>query len=194
MTGFSENRHWPADLLLKAASIRFVVFDIDGVMTDGRLYRDDAGNEIKAFHSRDGLGLKGLMRHGFIVAALTARTSRLVTARMAELGIEHVKQGRHDKRQALAELLRETGFSAEQTAYMGDDLVDWPAMVQTRLKLCPGDADGWILQHVDYATCAHGGRGAAREACELLLAAAGKLDAWRAEFEAINNSSADNAA
>lgn len=177
-----SNRH--EALLLKARPVRLIVFDIDGVMTDGRLYRDDAGNEIKAFHSRDGLGLKALMKHGFTVAALTARRSKLVEARMAELGIEHVLQGREDKGVALTELLERTGFSVEQTAYMGDDLVDWPAMSQAALKLCPGDADGWIRSRVDYATRAHGGRGAVREACELLLAAAGKLQAWRASFGA----------
>lgn len=171
-------------LLLKARPVRLVVFDIDGVMTDGRLYRDDAGNEIKAFHSRDGLGLKGLMKHGFTVAALTARRSKLVEARMAELGIEHVLQGREDKGVALSELLEQTGFSTAQTAYMGDDLVDWPAMSQAALKICPGDADGWIRSRVDYITQAHGGRGAVREACELLLAAGGKLQVWRASFGA----------
>ena len=184
MSDFSDTEYWQPELLEKAAAIRLVVFDVDGVMTDGRLYRDDTGQEIKAFHSRDGLGMKGLMRHGFTVATLTARSSKLVEARMAELGIQYVKQGRHDKREALAELLQETGISAEHTAYMGDDLVDWPAMSEAQLKLSPGDADSWIRQHVDYATRAYGGRGAVREACELLLAASHKLTTWRAAFGA----------
>ena len=184
MTDISTPSDQYEALLLQARPVRLVIFDIDGVMTDGRLYRDDAGHEIKAFHSRDGLGLKGLMKHGFTVAALTARNSKLVELRMAELGIEHVQQGREDKGAALTELLENTGFSTDQTAYMGDDLVDWPAMSQVALKLCPGDADGWIRSRADYATRAHGGRGAVREACELLLAAAGKLQAWRASFGA----------
>lgn len=173
---------WPAALLEHCAGIRAVVFDIDGVMTDGSLYRDDGGQEIKAFHARDGLGIKALMRFGFTVAALTARRSRLVEERMHELGITHLVQGREDKGAAFAEVLEQTGFSAEQTAYMGDDLVDWPALRQAGLKLCPGDADVWILERVDHATQAAGGRGAVREAAELLLAGHGVLDQWRESF------------
>lgn len=171
-----------SDVKKTAARIRLVVFDIDGVMTDGRLYRDDAGNEIKAFYSRDGLGLKALMNNGLTVAALTARESRLVRLRMTELGIVHLIQGREDKGAALAELLTDTGIDANATAYMGDDLVDWPAMRQVALKLCPGDADAWIAERADYVTHAAGGRGAVREVCELLLSAHGALDAWRASF------------
>jgi len=170
-------------LLQRCAAVRLVVFDVDGVMTDGRLYRDDTGQEIKAFHSRDGLGLKALMRNGFTVAMLTARRSRLVESRAAELGIELLLQGREDKGAAFVELLTSTGIDAEHTAYMGDDLVDWPAMRRAAIKLCPGDADAWILSRADYATAASGGRGAVREAAELLLAAHGMLDRWRASFE-----------
>lgn len=173
---------WSRELLQRAGSIRAAVFDIDGVMTDGRLYRDDSGQEIKAFHSRDGLGLKALMRYGFGVVALTARRSKLVEVRMHELGIEHLLQGREDKAVAFAEVLEQTGLDAAQVAYMGDDLVDWPAMRQAGLKICPGDADGWIIERADYATRAGGGQGAAREAAELLLAGHGLLDDWRGSF------------
>ncbi len=174
---------WSSELLVRCSEIRLAVFDVDGVMTDGRLYRDDSGQEIKAFHSRDGLGLKALMSNGLIVAALTARRSRLVDLRMHELGIEHLVQGREDKGLALEELLARTGFEAAQTAYMGDDLVDWPAMRRVGLKLCPGDAEAWIVERADYATRARAGRGAVREAAELLLAGHGRLEAWRASFE-----------
>jgi len=175
-------RRWSDEALAKAKAIHLVVFDIDGVMTDGRLYRSDDGQETKAFHSRDGLGLKALMRNGFTVAALTARQSNLVRVRMQELGIEHLVQGREDKGAAFCELLRRTGFQALQAAYMGDDLVDWPAMRRAGLKLCPADADGWIRERVDHVTAAAAGRGAAREACELLLDAHGLLERWRASF------------
>jgi 3-deoxy-D-manno-octulosonate 8-phosphate phosphatase (KDO 8-P phosphatase) len=174
---------WPSSLLERCANVRAVVFDVDGVMTDGRLYRDDAGQEIKAFHSRDGLGLKALMRFGLTVAAVTARRSRLVEVRMAELGIEHVQQGREDKRAAFDEVLRALGVGHGEAAYMGDDLVDWPAMRTAGVKLCPADADAWIAEHADYVTQARAGRGAVREACELLLAAHGVLDEWRNSFE-----------
>jgi len=173
---------WSDDLLGRVAAVRAIVFDVDGVMTDGRLYRDDSGQEIKAFHSRDGLGLKALMQHGFTVVALTARTSKLVQVRMQELGIEHLLQGREAKGEAFAEILRRAGLDAAQVAYMGDDLVDWPAMRQAGVKLCPGNADAWIVERVDYATRAAGGLGAVREAAELLLAGHGLLDAWRESF------------
>ena len=176
------SNRWSPELLQRASAVRAIVFDIDGVMTDGRLYRDDSGQEIKAFHSRDGLGLKGLMRFGFTLVALTARRSNLVQVRMHELGIENLFQGREDKGAAFAEILQRFDLDASQVAYMGDDLVDWPAMRRAGLKLCPGDADEWIIEHADYATHAGGGRGAAREAAELLLAGHGLLDQWRESF------------
>jgi len=182
MTAGDRSPHWSPELLERAGAIRAIVFDIDGVMTDGRLYRDDSGQEIKAFHSRDGLGLKGLMRFGFTLVALTARRSNLVQVRMHELGIENLFQGREDKGAAFGEILRRFDLDASKVAYMGDDLVDWPAMRQAGLKLCPGDADEWIIERADYATRAHGGRGAAREAAELILAAHGLLDQWRESF------------
>jgi len=178
----SSETRWSDELLQRAAAIRAVVFDIDGVMTDGRLYRDDSGQEIKAFHSRDGLGLKALMQYGFTVVALTARRSKLVEVRMQELGIDRLVQGREDKGVAFAEVLVQTGLDATRVACMGDDLVDWPAMRQAGLKLCPGDADGWIIEQADYATHAGGGQGAVREAAELLLAAHGLLDEWQESF------------
>lgn len=170
------------ELLEAAADIRMVVFDIDGVMTDGRLYRDDGGQEIKAFYSRDGLGMKALMRYEITVAALTARNSRLVRKRMAELGIEHLVQGREDKGQALAELIEATGIDARHVAFMGDDLVDWPAMRVAALKACPLDADPWIADKCDFVAAHAGGRGAVRDLCKLLLNARGKLSEWRNSF------------
>ncbi|MDX1626035.1 MAG: phenylphosphate carboxylase subunit delta [Wenzhouxiangellaceae bacterium] len=173
---------FPQELLERAAAIRLAVFDVDGVMTDGRLYRDDAGQEIKAFFSRDGLGLKGLMKHGIEVAVLTARRSKLVQVRMAELGIDLAVQGREDKGAAFLEVLEQAGVEAGAAAYMGDDLVDWPAMSKAALKLAPADAEPWIAERADHVTSARAGRGAVREACELLLAGHGLLDAWRDGF------------
>lgn len=162
-----------------AAGIRLAVFDVDGVMTDGRLYLSDDGHETKAFHSRDGLGLKALMRLAMPVAVITARTSRLVTARMTELGIEHVFQGREDKRAALGELCAQLNLERAQVCYTGDDLVDWPVMRDCGLRCAPADADAWIRDRVDYITRARAGRGAVREVCELLLAGHGRLEAFR---------------
>jgi len=176
------NRDWPRGLLDRAGRIRLAIFDIDGVMTDGRLYFSDGGEQIKAFHSRDGLGLKALMAHGIEVAVLTARRSRLAELRMAELGIARLLQGCDDKAQGLARLTADTGAAPEQTTYMGDDLVDWPAMRQCGLKLAPADAHPTIRERADFVAALPGGRGAVREACELLLAGRGALDDWIASF------------
>ena len=163
--------------------IRAAVFDVDGVLTDGRLIFDHEGRESKAFHSRDGLGLKALMQHGIQVIILSARECSAVTHRMRRLGIEHVIQGREDKHAALQDLLDQLGLEVAEVAYTGDDLVDWPAMRVCGLRIAPADADPWLRAQVDVVTTARGGHGAAREVCELLLARTGQLDAWRETFE-----------
>jgi 3-deoxy-D-manno-octulosonate 8-phosphate phosphatase (KDO 8-P phosphatase) len=173
---------FPDPALEKARGVVLAVFDVDGVMTDGRLHLDDQGVETKTFHTRDGLGLKALMQNGITVAVITARQSRLVTRRMAELGIEHLMQGREDKRQAIAELLEQLDIGLEQVAYTGDDLVDWPAMGLCGLKCAPKDGAEWICQRADFVTRSRGGQGAVREVCELILAAQGKLEAWQDSF------------
>jgi 3-deoxy-D-manno-octulosonate 8-phosphate phosphatase (KDO 8-P phosphatase) len=168
--------------LQRASEIRIAVFDVDGVMTDGRLYYGEDGGEAKAFHTRDGLGLKGLMRHNIQVAVITARQSRLLARRAAELGIEHLMQGREDKRKALEELLARLDFHPIQAAYTGDDLVDWPAMQQCGLKCAPADATPWLRERADHVTFNGGGHGAVREVCELILSGHGLLKTWQESF------------
>ncbi len=163
--------------------IRLVVFDVDGVLTDGRLYLTDQGHEIKAFHSRDGLGLKALMSVGIEVAVITARNAPLVDQRMRELGIKHYIKGTEDKATALNQLVETLGIPPSQMAYVGDDLVDWPAMRQCALKCVPADGDAWMKTKADYVTQANGGQGAAREVAEKILADQNLLDAWRARFQ-----------
>lgn len=170
------------ELLERARAVRLAVFDVDGVMTDGRLYLNDDGCETKAFHSRDGLGLKGLMRHGIEVAVITARRSKLVALRMQELGIEQLMQGCEDKRAAIESLLAARSINFEQTAYSGDDLVDWPAMSRCRLKCAPADASPWIRNQADFVSQRPGGLGAVREICELILQARGELQAWQDSY------------
>lgn len=160
----------------RASRIKVAVFDVDGVMTDGRLLLSDSGREIKAFHARDGLGLKGLMNFGVTVAVITARQSELVRLRMAELGIEHLYQNRHDKHTAFTELLDDLGLAPTQSCYMGDDLIDWPVMQAAGLNLAPVDAHPWIRERADWVGSIPAGRGAVREAAEMLLAARGRLD------------------
>ncbi|WP_376697103.1 KdsC family phosphatase [Wenzhouxiangella sp. EGI_FJ10305] len=163
--------------------IRLAIFDVDGVMTDGRITYSDAGEELKTFHTRDGLGLKGLQHSGITVAIITARNSTIVARRAAELGIEHLVQGRDDKAAALDELMARLSVTGEQCAYTGDDLVDWPAMQRCGFKCAPADASTWIRQRADFVTQNPGGHGAVREVCERILADQGLLNTWQDRFE-----------
>lgn len=173
------NSRRPAEL---ARKVELAVFDIDGVMTDGRLLFTDSGEQIKAFHVRDGLGLKALMKFGIRVAVITARTSGALERRMSELGIERVMQGHQDKASALDKLLEVESVAAQAVCYTGDDLVDWPAMGRCGFKCAPADADEWIREQADFVTAKPGGRGAVREICELILSAQDKLETWRDGF------------
>ena len=164
------------DILAKAAQIKLVVFDVDGVLTDGSLFVGDDGQEYKAFHSRDGLGMKLLRKSGVEIGIITARTSEVVKHRMENLDIEHVYQGRLEKLPALEELLAKLGLSFEQTAYVGDDIVDLPVMRQVGLAIAVQDAHPLAKQHAHWQTPHGGGRGAARDVCELIMEAQNTLD------------------
>jgi len=157
----------------KAALIRLVVFDIDGVLTDGSLYLGEDGQEYKAFYARDGLGLKLLQATGVIIGVITARNSGVVTHRMQSLGIEHVFQGRLDKLSAFKELCDILQLEPQQVAYVGDDLVDVPVMLKAGLAIAVADAHDVVHKYAHWQTQAAGGRGAAREVCELLMQAQG---------------------
>jgi 3-deoxy-D-manno-octulosonate 8-phosphate phosphatase (KDO 8-P phosphatase) len=169
-------------LLSKAGAVRLAVFDVDGVMTDGRISYTSDGAEIKSFHSHDGLGLKALRQHGIEVAVITARQSTIVERRMSELGIAYLLQGRRDKSNALDELLTELALDEDQLAYTGDDLVDWPAMGRCGLTCAPADAHHRILERADFRCQRAGGAGAVREVCELILEGHGQLEAWLESF------------
>lgn len=166
-----------------SAAIRLAIFDVDGVMTDGRVTYTDAGEETKSFHTRDGLGLKALRDNGIAVAIITARNSPIVARRAAELGIEHLVQGREDKAAALDELMTQLSVDAAHCAYTGDDLVDWPAMRRCGFKCAPADASEWIRERADFVTQRPGGHGAVREVCERILADQDLLEAWKESFE-----------
>lgn len=158
----------------RAAAIRMLVLDVDGVLTDGRLYFDHAGNEMKAFNSRDGMGLKALQQSGIEVAIITGRTSGAVTKRMAQLNIQHVYQGREDKLDAFTHLLSETGFKTGQVCFVGDDWIDLPVLQQAGLAICVADAEDRVKEKVHWITQRKGGEGAVREICNLILAAQDK--------------------
>ncbi len=170
------------DVLSKAAQIQLVIFDVDGVLTDGRLYLGNDGNEYKAFHIRDGHGIKMLIEAGIEVAIISGRHAACVEQRIRDLGIRHAYLGVADKRAAFNTLLAKTGFTADQAAFVGDDLIDLPVMTRVGLAIAVQDADPFVRQQADWQTPSHGGRGAAREVCELLLEAHGRLTALRDRY------------
>ena len=165
------------DILAKAARTKLVIFDVDGVLTDGSLFVGDDGQEYKAFNSRDGHGIKMLMRHGVEVAIITGRTSKVVEHRVANLGIVHVYQGALDKLVCFNELVAKLGIDPQDIAYVGDDVVDLPVMTKVGLAIAVQDAHAFVKQHAHWQTPNRGGRGAARDVCELLIEARGQLQA-----------------
>ena len=169
---------YPEAVLDRARLIQLVIFDVDGVLTDGRLYFNDAGQETKAFHSRDGLGMRMLMDHGIQAAILTGRQSELVLhrARNLQMDLNLVYQGYRDKRPAFNALLQHTRLKPEQIAYVGDDIVDLPVVKQVGLAIAVQDAHPIVKQHAHWITDHGGGQGAARDACELILSAQGHLE------------------
>ncbi|MDX1817239.1 MAG: HAD family hydrolase [Marinobacter sp.] len=168
---------WPQALIDKAARIRLIALDVDGIMSDGKLYFSATGDELKGFNILDGLGLKQLMAAGITVAVITGRRSPLTEKRMTDLGIPHLMQGREDKRQALDELVRDMNIRPDEIAYMGDDLPDLPALRFAGLGITVPNGYWLVRQHADYCTSAAGGSGAVREACDLILTAQNKLEA-----------------
>ena len=163
------------DILQKAAQGKLLIFDVDGVLTDGSLFLGDDGQEYKAFHSQDGHGIKMLQKHGVRCAIITGRTSKVVEHRMRNLGIELIYQGQENKLEGFADLLERVALTPEQVAYVGDDVVDLPVMRKVGLAIAVQDAHPWVLQHAHWQTPRGGGRGAARDVCELLLEAHGVL-------------------
>ncbi len=165
------------DAALEAAKgVRLLLLDVDGVLTDGRLYYGDNGNEYKAFNTKDGLGIKLLQRAGIEVGIITARSSTVLTRRSEELGIEKIIQGREDKLAALRELLADSPLPMAEIAYMGDDLPDLAIINRVGLSMTVADANHVIVAHAAWQSRHPGGNGAVREAAEFILDAQGKLE------------------
>jgi len=164
-----------AELREKAKDIKLAVFDVDGVLTDGSLYLGENGNEYKAFNVRDGLGMVMLKETGCHIAVITARSSTIVADRMQSLGIDHVYQGLNDKKVALLSLANKLGIDTGEILYVGDDLIDLPAMRQVGLPIAVADAHAIVKQHSLAVTQAEGGRGAVREVCEFIMSAQGSF-------------------
>ncbi len=159
----------------RAKAIRLLLLDVDGVLTDGRIYYTEQGDEIKAFNIQDGLGIKLLQRQGIEVGIITGRTSTLLTRRTRELGIDLVVQGREDKAAALAEILRAHPYPLEAIAFMGDDLPDLALIRKVGLGLTVANCASTVARHAHWRASRNGGEGAVREAAEFILAAQGKL-------------------
>ncbi|MCW8933296.1 MAG: 3-deoxy-manno-octulosonate-8-phosphatase KdsC [Gammaproteobacteria bacterium] len=163
------------DITEKAKKIKLVIFDIDGVLTTGALFIGDDGQEYKAFHSKDGHGLRMLQDSGVEVAIITGRTSNVVAHRAKDLGITRIYQGKREKLPAYEELIKETGLNHEQIAYVGDDVVDLPVMCKVGLAICVQDGHSFVKQHSHWITENNGGCGAGRDVCEMILEAQGNL-------------------
>jgi 3-deoxy-D-manno-octulosonate 8-phosphate phosphatase (KDO 8-P phosphatase) len=164
------------DALERARRIRLMIFDVDGVLTDGRLWYGPAGEELKVFHSFDGHGLRMLAASGVPCALLSGRRSSAVSARAAELGIEHVLQGIDDKLAAFEKLTSTLGVAPEHCGFMGDELVDLPVLTRCGLACAPREAPEAVRSRVHYVASAPAGQGAAREVCEFLLRAQDRLE------------------
>jgi 3-deoxy-D-manno-octulosonate 8-phosphate phosphatase (KDO 8-P phosphatase) len=164
-------------LKARASGVKLAVFDVDGVMTDGRLYLSDSGDEIKAFNSLDGHGLKMLRQSGVEIAIITGRTSRLVELRAQNLGIEHLFQGSEDKLATFTGLLEMLSLEPAEASYMGDDVTDLPILRRCGLAATVPDAPQIVKDHCQYVAKRGGGRGAVREICELIMHAQSTLAA-----------------
>jgi 3-deoxy-D-manno-octulosonate 8-phosphate phosphatase (KDO 8-P phosphatase) len=172
----------PADIRNRAARIKLALFDVDGVLTDGRLLYSDDGRELKAFHVHDGFGLKRLIANGIEVGIITSRMSHMVTERTAELGIAHVYQGQGDKLACYEELIHALKLEPDQTSYCGDDFPDLHVMARVGLSIAVANAHPLVSERAHWCTRRRGGEGAVREVCDLLLAAQDKTEGELARF------------
>jgi 3-deoxy-D-manno-octulosonate 8-phosphate phosphatase (KDO 8-P phosphatase) len=170
----------------RARQIRLVVFDVDGVLTDGGLFIDTDGREHKIFHSRDGHGMKMLQQSGVEIGIISGRSSPAVTHRMNGLGIRHVYQAQQDKLPAFQDLIDRLGLAPAQVAYVGDDVVDLPLLRRVGLAVAVQDAHELVRRHAHWVTACGGGRGAARDVCELIMDAQGTLEPRLASYLALD--------
>ncbi len=161
----------------RAAEVRALVLDVDGVLTDGTLYYGPDGEHLKAFHVRDGLGLRLLRQEGIVVAVISAKDSEPLARRLRDLKVEHALLGREDKARALGELCARVGITEQEVAYIGDDILDLPVLARVGLPITVSDGHPLVRQRVQWVTEAAGGHGAVREVADALLEASGRLGA-----------------
>jgi len=163
------NENYPSNVLKSAQKIKLLLLDVDGVLTDGRLYYGNSGEELKAFDIQDGLGIKLLQSAGIKVGIITGRSSDLVKRRAKELSIDPVIQGREDKLTALNELLKDMNFNLEEIAFVGDDLPDLAVVRRVGLGITPANGNHILASQALWQTKKSGGNGAVREVAELIL-------------------------
>jgi 3-deoxy-D-manno-octulosonate 8-phosphate phosphatase (KDO 8-P phosphatase) len=163
-------------ILARARAVRLMIFDVDGVMTDGTLWYGPRGEELKRFHALDGHGVKMLAAAGVPCAILSGRRSKAVAVRAADLGIKQVVQGVDQKLPAFLKLLQRFNLKGENAGYMGDELVDLPVLTRCGFACAPGEAPQAVRSRVHYVAAAPAGRGAVREVCELVMRAQGTLE------------------
>ncbi len=167
---------FPDKILAKARKLKLLILDVDGVLTDGRLFFDDQGVEYKCFHARDGHGIKLLRQTGMEVAVISGRKSNSVAIRMKNLGIDLVYQGHEDKIAAFHEILAHLSLKPEQAAHVGDDLLDLPLMKRAGLSIAVNDANFAVKRYADWCTETPGGLGAVREVCDMIMHAQGHFE------------------
>ena len=174
-------------LLSQLRRVRLLILDVDGVLTDGRLFYAPDGMELKAFHVQDGSAIKRLKAAAIPIAVISGRTSAAVSRRVAELGIDHLYAGVEDKAAALSELQRKTNIDANAMAHVGDDLADLPLFERVGMAVAVANAHPALIACANYVTIASGGLGAVREVCDLLLFAQGKLPTAQGKWKPTGN-------
>ena len=177
------NENYPSNVLKAAQKIKLLLLDVDGVLTDGRLYYGNSGEELKAFDIQDGLGIKLLQRGGIKVGIITGRTSSLLKRRAQELDIQPLIQGREDKLTALNELLEDMDITLEEIAFVGDDLPDLAVLRRVGLGITPANGNHILASQALWQTKKSGGNGAVREVAELILTVQGKMEALLASYQ-----------
>ena len=169
-------------IMARAAGVKLMIFDVDGVLTDGSLHFGAEGEALKTFNVLDGHGIKQLQQSGVATAIISARRSPIVARRAADLGIVHVQQGVHDKLAGFEQLLLATGMQATDCGFVGDDVIDLPILLRVGFSASVPNGHHEVRSRVHYLTEARGGNGAARELCDLILRAQGHYEAALAPY------------
>ncbi len=164
------------EIIEKAKKLKLLILDVDGVLTDGRLFFDDKGKEYKCFHARDGHGIKLLRQTGVEIAVISGRKSNSVSLRMKTLGVDYVYQGHENKIAAFNEIIQKLSVDADQVAHMGDDLLDLPIMTRVGLSIAVNDANDSVKEYADWCTKTSGGLGAVREVCDFIMKSQGTFE------------------